>query len=332
MLYKEFVAKINEKGLQPYYVIEGDDAFWSYRAYRFLLSFAMDEMDISTLNTFNLFDLQCELENLTMFGGKRFVVLRDYTFEGDGKKKKGKKKEEASALEETKDEGKALRDYISTLTDDVCLIIYNCKNHKIKDNLYVFNRLQGGELRGVIEGVGKEMGLTFSYGASALLAEYCLNDMSLIYSELTKLSAYGKNPVDMPLIREVVVPTVNYQYFDFADKVAKGLYTEAYKCLEFLTQGKEGAKVPFLTQLAAYYRMVWFTKHTAMKDEELGAKLNRHPYAVKLARQVGGRYNKEELTSLLKTLYILEYKVKSGKVSVNDAIDLAIGKAIVGRK
>ena len=334
MLYKDFVAKINEHGLEPYYVIEGDDSFWSYRAYRYLLSFATDEMDVSTLTSFNLFDLKCELENLTMFGGKRFVILRDYTFEGEEKKKKSKKKGDPSVGEQdtVKDEGKELRDYILTLTDEVCLIIYNCKNHKIKDNLYVFNRLQGNELKSVIEGIGKEMGLSFSYGASALLAEYCLNDMSLIYSELTKLSAYGKNPIDIPLVREVVVPTAGYQYFDFADKVAKGLYTETYRCLDFLTQGKENAKVPFLSHLAAYYRMVWFTKLTALKDEELGARLNRHPYAVKLARQVGTRYGKDELTSLLRTLYTLEYKVKSGKISINDAIDLAIGKAIVGRK
>ncbi len=337
MKYVDFAKKTDTDGLLPFYILEGTDMYWLYAAYRKLLSFAVDDMDISVFSDFNVSDFEFALCNLTMSGGTRFVVFRDYKFKTEGAKsgKKSSKKAETAAKKteptavSPTDELKA---FLHRIPEGCCFIMFNCTDHGITENRFTFDKLSPAELRPYVERLAKSKGLEFAGNAAGILMEYCLYDMTMLDTELTKLGAYGRTPVTAALIEATVIPAVSYQYYEFADKVASGKYAAAYGCLDYLTQGKDAEKVRFISSLATYYRSVWFTKFSGLTDEALAAKLKKHPYAVKLARQVGAKYGADELNALLRLLYGLEFRIKSGKISVGDAVDLAIAEAIVKKK
>ncbi|MBQ7652842.1 MAG: DNA polymerase III subunit delta [Clostridia bacterium] len=176
----------------------------------------------------------------------------------------------------------------------------------------------------------KNLGCFVTPAAINLLMDYCDEDMGKITSECVKLSSYvGKGgTVDVPDVEVCVTPDVSYKIYQLGDLVSNGKYAETYELVAKL--GVEPTTL--LATLTKYYRNVFYAKIYKGDSADLANYLKIKPYPLSLAAKTAKNYSAVALLNLLKLLYELEYKIKSGVTSGEEAMELAIAEAIERRK
>ncbi|NCA67212.1 MAG: hypothetical protein EOM87_04010 [Clostridia bacterium] len=315
MLYDEFVNHIDSGNLAPCYSITGEDAFWAKKAYKKLVGL-VDSVDLVVLTSPTKIDEgMFALDMFPMFSPYKIVVFEDY--------------DKFSNEDKTK-----IIKYLDNPSNGAALILYNSETIAHTNcKKYNFTHLTEIAVTAVIKERCAEYASSISSDAARLLAVCAELDMAIIDIELQKLVAYaGENGcISADMVRECVTPNITYQIYHFADAVARGSYMDAYGSLNTLTHST-GEYSRFLSNITSYYRMVFYAKISAMSDSELAASLSAKEYPVKKARAIAKKYGAKDLFDLLKLLYNLEFEFKSGKISVESALELAVAEAIERRR
>lgn len=313
MLFDEFASHIEEGPLYPCYIICGEDSYWSKKAYKKLVSL-VDPIDLTLVSApQKIDDALLALDTFPMISDYKIVVLEDYSkFNNEDKTK--------------------ILKYLKNPSINSVLVLYNTdkitgENFKV----YNFSHINEASLVPIIINEAEKSGSKITTDAARLLAVYAELDMAIIDMELKKLAGYcGKEKITVDAVIECVTPTITYRVYNFAGAVAAGNYIEAYKILESLTNSTSEYS-RFLSNITSYYRMVFYAKISSLNNKELANALSSKEYPVLKARGVSKKYGAKSLFELLKLLYNLEFDFKTGKISIENALNLAIAEAIERR-
>ena len=310
MLYYEFKAKMARGEIAPLYQIEGEDKYWSELAYKDLLALS-SELDTIVLSADTpVGEAIWGVGNFPMLAERKLAVIRDR------KLKDSEIKELASYLESPSPTG--------------VIVLYNCEGNVPGAAKYAFSVLSEGELVPYVTRLCGEMGGNISQSAAKKLVNYTEQNMTRIKNELIKLAPLGE--IDDKMVEAYVEPSYSYRVFDFTDAVARGSYTGAYEVLSSLARSAYEYS-PFFTRLIDHIRLMLHVKLSPnVPDTELASLLGVSPYPLQKAKKAAAAYGQRQLLSVLMKMYSLEEGFKTGTISVENAMDLAIAEAIEARK
>ena len=310
MNYKEFVAlKIDE--LPPCLYITGSDFYWIRRVEE-NLSAMVDEFDFSLCSPpETVEEALLKAESFPMMSERRMVIAREFQKLTD----KDRNMLRAYAQDPTPTTvfvwvGDAVKGYDG----------FTEVSAAVNDKAFLRQ-----ELRSFF--TARECAVEDA--ALALLEEYCEGDMGAMSAECLKLASFaGKSgTVDVQAVKTCVTPSVSYKIYELGDVVAKGNYVQAYDLVSRL--GAEPTVV--LAQLTKYYRNVFYAKIYTGSTAELAAYLQIKPYPLTLASKTARNYTAGALYGLLQLLYRLEWEIKSGITTGEEAVELAFAQAIERR-
>ena len=171
----------------------------------------------------------------------------------------------------------------------------------------------------------RESGVRIGAPAMALLYDYCNADAGRASRELEKIAAYlgGAGEADAALVRELVAPDERAKAYELTNALSSGNKAAAAQYLSKLSaSGVQSSAV--LRSLASAYRGLLFLRISTIDDFEAAKALGVKPYAVKKMRPVAKRYSAVTLKGICDKLNDLEYHFKSGRLSADSALDLAI--------
>lgn len=171
----------------------------------------------------------------------------------------------------------------------------------------------------------------FPYGiersACSLLADYTENNLAKIHNESIKLTAYcGENKVTAYDVETLVAEDRDVQIFAFANSIINKNTDSALKQLNKLrVSGASNAAI--LSSLSGQFQRMLYCALSPLSDEELAQMMKIKPFAVKKAREIRG-FNQTKLKNTLTTLTNLEQQFRSGVMSDETALNLAVSKLL----
>jgi DNA polymerase-3 subunit delta len=160
--------------------------------------------------------------------------------------------------------------------------------------------------------------------AAAFLCEAAGNNYSLINNELNKIVNYYTDAelLDADCIKEFVQKTADYQIYELGTAILTGKLTEAQKILAHL-DNTVADKYAIIGGLISQFRRAYYSVSTKCSGAEVAKFIGCSPYAINYARRdFGGRAG--EVAAKYKQALSLEYKLKSGQISPDNAIFLLL--------
>ena len=310
MLYYDFKAQLTRGDIAPMYKIDGEDKYWSELAYKDLLALSSD-LDTTVLALDQPVDEAIwGVMNFPMMAERKVAVIRD------------RKLKDA--------EIKQLANYLEDPSPTGVLVLYNCEGNVPGAKIFNFGILPEGELIPYVTRLCAEMGGEITPSAVRKLVRYTEMNMTRIKNELIKLAPLGA--IDDDLVDKYVEPSYSYRVFDFTDAIARGSYKGAYEVLSSLARNAYEYS-PFFTRLTDHIRlMLHVSLASKVPEAELAAALGVSLYPMQKAKKAAGQYGQTKLRAVLMKMYELEEAFKSGNISVENAMDLAIAEAIEARR
>lgn len=175
-------------------------------------------------------------------------------------------------------------------------------------------------------------GRTLTPYAAELLIQGVGNDIVSLQNELEKLiltvPAGGK--IEEKHVREVCSLSINARIFDLTDAVSRGDQGRALKLLHALTDGTKkdrSSALGVLTMLSRNWETLLTVKQMleeGMREGEIAAQTGQKPYPVKKQCEQCRSFSKEELRKKLKDTMELDQAVKSGNITEELALELAV--------
>lgn len=301
----EFLVRI-ESGKVPVAVsVFGDDGYWKKRAIDSIVSLC-DPFDMNVFDKVEIGELVFALNTIPMLGEKRVVWVKSQpktTKKTEGKLDEYFKNPNSSSI--------LLLDY--EFNDDR-VVKADCNKRTNAEAVY-------GETQKIISSFGR----TASEEVVRKLISYCDSNMSNVYSECQKLSAYTENEITLADLDECVEPDVNYTSYYLAGYIIKGDYVSCYDC--FATFPDKFTSI--LGNLIEAYRCAFYSK--TQNFNVLQKSLNLSYPAVKTAKAVAEKYSASDLYQLVTLFYDLEFKLKTGRLTSELAFPLMISEAIERR-
>lgn len=257
-------------------------------------------------------DILFECGNFPFMSSKRVVLL----------------KRDKNLLMEDK---KALDAYIKNPENSSVLLIFDISNvfksYYKKVLSYEFNRLDFHMLTNRIKDILHQRNIEIDNNAIKLLIEYTNRYMSRISIELDKLIAYigDRNEINIEDIKECITPEADYQIYQFINATTRKDKDNAIKLYrELLASGTP--PIVLMSSMINQYRKLLHLLLTEkrIEDAEL-AKIFRAPtFTISKDRSLAKSFSQKELKKIIDKLYDLEHSFKSGKISINYALDTAV--------
>ena len=229
----------------------------------------------------------------------------------------------------TKEEEKALVAYCEDPVTDNTLVlcdekgVFNCvKNYAAVIDCTV---LEGQESKDYLYDYAAQKGLRVQPPAMTLLLDYCNQDAGRASRELDKIADHGPDGgiVTKEMITLLVAPDERAKAYELTSALSSGNKEAAAKYLTRLSAAGVPSAV-VLRSLASTYRGLLFLRISALSDEEAAKALGIRPFAVKKMRPLAKKYSAVTLKTLSDGLNDLEYHFKSGRLNVDEALNLAI--------
>lgn len=151
------------------------------------------------------------------------------------------------------------------------------------------------------------------------LIEATGGNMSFIVSELNKLAAFaGENAtIDMEMVTNLVANTTEYVIFMLTAAIDEKNFTKYQTVLNNISKSQSFSEI--FSYMGKYFRRMQYISMNK-NDEELTKILNIKPYAIKMSRQSIAKNGVKYYINLYQKYVELDYKIKSGEISVNNAL------------
>ncbi len=299
------LLQLIERGEIPSAVrIGGDDEYWRKKAKDALIALC-DPFDLTVFENVDLSEVVFALGSIPMLGARRVVVVRGLT------------KSDKKTLE-------LFKSYIKD-PNPTSVLVLDCKCDFDFIPEVVCDRVYGTHLTDEIENIFASFGRSVEKSAIDLLIEYCESDMTRIYSEICKLTAYSLGTVIKADIEECVEPSVTYKAYNFVNYIVNGDYVS---CYDFVAKSKDKL-TSFLGMLIRTYRLAFYSK--SHNYNELAKLFDVPVFTAKNAKKVADRYLAVQLYKIISFLYDLEYKLKTGAINEETALPLMLAETIERR-
>ena len=291
--------------VEPIYLVFGSDGFLVNKAIELIKNVA-GAVDVSKFDESDAVkDIVFSANTLSMFGGKRLIVVR----RADGLLKE--------------------KEFVSYLKNPNpnCVVILTSESEKepagAKGIICVdCSPIVGGVLLKLIAKQVQDNGKNMSEAGAIELAKHCNNNYSRIDNEIVKLV----NCVDDKVIDVTHVQSYVTRYeaespvYEFGNALVRGNLAESDRILANLKAGGVDEYAIF-GGLVSMFRRLYYSLCTTCENERVAKLLGGSPYAVMYARR-DNRALTSRVAGLYRFVLDLEYKIKSGQVSIASAIEM----------
>lgn len=290
--------------VKPAYFIHGSDNFLVQKAVELIITAAGVKdavLDVSKLGGADSAEaIVAACRTVSFFGGPRVVVVRPFTEEQNGI---------------------MLKNYLKNPNLDCILLLVGEKPIKDTEEINC-NPMQQEILVKLITNQFAAMGKKISSDGAVLLCQYCSNYYSRIDNEINKLVNFYINTdlIGVDEIKAIVTKTQDYQVYELSHAICAGKITQAEEILKIL-QDSGVEDYAIFGSLVSAFRRLFYSLTCKADNKDVAAMLGCSPFAVQYARR-----DNKHLTGRIAGLYgyalDLEYQIKSGKISIEDAIVL----------
>ena len=312
MKFQELKKALNS-GIDRFYIINGKDAFLRTKAQQMIEQKAvptLQDINITRYNddNYNLDLILSDLDAMPMMSENRIVVLKDLNLRSSNDVQLIQKKIEKKSLNNILviNDGNGLNWYKSLIK---FATVVDCSP------LDEF-MLQKIALKGF-----QDNDVSIEAGALSLLIQYCNSDLNRITNEVNKLSNFvGKGgKVTKEVVSNTVHKDLEYNIFELSNAVAKKDSEEALQIVSYLLTQKESAQV-LLMMLLSNFRRMFFATISKQTNAEIAQKLGVKEYSIKIAKDLARKFTPVKLKSILDFGGELDYKIKSGAMTAENAI------------
>lgn len=145
------------------------------------------------------------------------------------------------------------------------------------------------------------------------------SNMSKINSELNKIVsyAYGQDKVDMNMVTNLVSNSSEYVIYMLTGAIDDKDYTKYQTILSEMSKSSSLSEI--YSYMGKYFRRMQYIAINK-DDDELSKILGIKPYAVKLSRQKVTKNGVKYYINLYQKYIKLDYMIKSGEISVYNAL------------
>ncbi|MDE6189536.1 MAG: DNA polymerase III subunit delta [Clostridia bacterium] len=268
-------------------------------------------------NEVNSADVISSLAYNSMFGDRRLVIVKDVN-------RKLSTQEIESWL-----------DYVENINDGNVLILVNSPSIKSAISEFAVevdcNRMSLIDYTNYIETLFKFYKIKYDRTALSEIVNRCNKDFGKINNELNKIMLYASTEtlVDRELIRELVPIDTETQVFEFVYALQDGDFDRAMGIIDILLERGDKPSM-ILATLTMTYKRTFAIMTNDGDDDFLSESLGMKKSALFMARKkidAAKRRTSGFLARLKNTVYYLyglEYDFKSGKITQENALDLAI--------
>lgn len=264
------------------------------------------------------------LSTVSMFGGKKVVYLR----------------RQKDLSERDKD---MLEAYVSDPADTAVLMIDDKSTNYLriasKCEVVDCGVLTEKEVKSYIGFLLRESGAAIKDGALSLLYSYCAGDLGRIVGETRKLTSYADvgHEITENDVEQLVAADVDYKLYEMASAFTDGNAEKGLSVLaNFRAKGEPAVKL--LYNVTSTYRKVFHMAISDLPDEQEAKALDMSVKAVQFNRRMIAKHKTQisgyivKLKALVEYLYKLEYKFKSGAISDESALNMAVAKILTVSK
>ena len=320
MKYVDFRQFTDEKGAQPIYLFEGEEAYFRDKGEMLIKSRYLQEptldyasFDGAKLKGDALQSLVSAVNSFPFISQKRVIRVTEF-YPAD------------------KDYETYLKNIFENPPESSILLIVNEGKPKTgqvnfakKPNVtYVdCGRSDLETIKRWIYLTFKKEGIYVDGVTSGKLAEYCVLDMARIASETEKLLGYCTaktiNKLTDEIVDELVYPDSEYKIYELANALSKKNYASFIKILyELQTKGFNEHTI--LSSLASYFKGLYEVGLSRGSDNEIAQSLGLKEYAVKKNREQASKFTPEQLFTQYQSVYEAISAVKSGKMTPDSAL------------
>ncbi|MEG2413489.1 MAG: DNA polymerase III subunit delta [Clostridia bacterium] len=324
----EFKRKMSE-GIANIYSIVGNDSYLKSYVVGVLLATIPDEdMDFC----YSALDENCSVsEILDSVGTMSFVQSRKFVVVKNWEK------------ELTKDEKARLVDYADDPSENCSLILID--SPKIasvfgeKSVTVDCNKAVEDDIISYIAFLLKKRNCSMDKFGAKLIIASCNGDLGKIEREVEKLMLFcnGESNITQADVELLTPPDTEFKIFELTNAIQKENFSQALSILNTLIARGEKPLV-ILATITASYRKMFVVANSTASDEQLQQVLGFSPNALKMNKSIVDQNKKKnplyipQLKRTLDYFYDLEFAFKSGKISQESALDLAIAKLVSQKK
>ncbi len=163
----------------------------------------------------------------------------------------------------------------------------------------------------------------------SLILEYCQNDIDKITKECEKLKLYRmeEKKISREDIENLVIksmPDINQLSFDFVKAIANKNKVQIFNYYDLL--GEYHFEIHSIiglieSQLRLIYQ-VMIGRENHLSREDIGKKLNEHPYRVQKTYEFLHLYSEDEIRQMIHRLHELDFKIKSGMLDAKTGFEM----------
>ena len=314
-----------KEGARSIYLIEGDDAYFRQKAEEQLKAafLEMSELNFSAFDGSqyrgaSLTEITSALSAYPFMAEKRLVKLYEfYPTEGDYEK--------------------YLKPTFENFPQTTVLLIVNSQGKKGVDlkrkKCVTYIDCNKSDRETVAKWAYitmKRAGVSSTVEACEAVADYCLCDMARVSKEVEKLVEYADGgQVTKQLVDELVYKDADFRIYQMTGAVARRDFsTFAEICFDLLSKGYDENAV--IASLLNYFKNLLTVAEAAMPEKELAAALKMSDYVYGKTRQQARAIGSERLIKYINALYALAAAFKSGKMTVDGALESALANVFFG--
>ena len=322
---KEFQQLLKSGGVKGVYLFEGPEENIKASALealrKALLPEGLEELNETLMDAPATDAVIAACETLPFMADKRLVVIREHP-----------------ALTGRADAEDKLLRYLPDVADS-CVLVFLCRGKadarkklyttiKKHGSIVTFAPLTDQELNAWIVKSFASLGKSCSPQTASLLAFTVGSDTALLKTEIDKLCALcgNRGEVEERDIAAVATRSVECTVFEMVDAVVAGQEGKAFSLLrDMLTTGSD--RLGILAMLLRQFRLLQHVKIMQFEKQPSAAikqKLGIAPFAaercIRQAQGYNGRESKQAVDICLQT----EYKVKSGQLNQEGALEAAM--------
>lgn len=154
---------------------------------------------------------------------------------------------------------------------------------------------------------------------AVFMADYLSYNLEIINNEILKLCLLHKTLISREDIELYCVASLERNIFDFIGAISTN-QALAYEYLNDLYRQNEDT-IKLIAMISSSYRLIFQSKSYGVfnTQDQIAKKLKVHPYRVKLALE--NNLSIDTLKSILKSLGLLDFEIKSGKIDSRLALE-----------
>ncbi len=301
-------------GVQPIYLIEGEDAFLRENALRLIKDRALSSPDINLTNLSGQ-DVEKDVEvfltateSYPFMSEKRYVVIRDYY-------------PTATALK-----NKILKRIFENPSETTVTVIVNsekCEPLKKLSTVTVVD-CQKADLKLIsafIINKTKSHGIIVRSEAISLISEFCSMDLTRINGEIDKLIAFVGDNLEITKddVEALVSKDTEFEIYELTEALAKQRHDDAHLILTELLRKNQDKQRLFIS-IYYHFRRLLHARISKCAINELSENLGVKEFVAKKAREQSLKFSAKKLKAICDKLSYYDGAFKNGELSVDTAL------------